>query len=560
MVRNILRKITAPVRGLHQAAYLLAGLTFGSQILALLRDRLFAHQFGASEMLDIYYAAFRVPDLVFAIVASLVSAYVLIPRIAGANKEETKKLLSHTASFLVIGGGIICAGLAVVAPTLLFALFPTFESSPHASEFVMLTRILLIQPILLGLSGIITSVTQVNRRFVLFALSPVLYNLGIIGGTLFLYPTMGLIGIGWGVVAGAVLHLAIHVPLVAKAGLLPRPVIFSPKIVWSVARDSMPRSLALGVGALATLALTAIAAQTGEGSIAVFTLAGNLEAVPLSLIGAAYATAAFPVLAEHMNAKRYEEFRATLLVAARHIIFWSAIVSVLALVLRAHIVRIVLGSGAFDWDATRLTAAVLAILVFGLIAQGLILLCSRAFYAAGRSWNPLIIQAGGAVVSVLAAIVTLTLVNMYPAVNYFMEVLLRVEGVPGTGVLAVALGATLAQIAMAAIALYTLRSVAPGVASMLARSLGEGLAAAILGASATYGVLAYFGTLAPLTTLPIVFAEGLIAGMVGLSVSAAVLALLANQEFKDLIESLRRITSTRALKPHGALIDDRTDS
>jgi len=557
MVRSILERITAPVRGLHQAAYLLAGLTFASQLLALLRDRLFAHQFGASEMLDIYYAAFKVPDLVFALVASLVSAYVLIPRIAGAGKEETQRLLSHTASFLFIGGGIICAFLALVAPTLLFVLFPNFANSPHAGEFVMLARILLLQPILLGLSGIITSVTQVNRRFVLYALSPVLYNLGIIGGTLFLYPTMGLVGIGWGVVAGAFLHLVIHLPIVARAGLLPRPVIFSPKIVWSVARDSVPRSLALAAGAVTALALTAIAATTGEGNIAVFTLASNLEAVPLSLIGVSYATAAFPVLAEHMNAKRYEAFRATLLAAARHIIFWSAILSVLALVLRAHIVRIVLGTGAFDWDATRLTAAILALLVLGLVAQGLVLLCSRAFYAAGRSWNPLLIQLGGAVVSIVGAITTLAVIQNFPTIRSFMEVLLRVEDVPGTGILAVALGATLGQMVMAVIALFTLRKVAPGVARSLTRALGEGLAAGILGASAAYGVLSYFGTLAPLTTLLVVFAEGLLAGMVGLMVSAAVLALLANREFRELVDSLKKM-SGRSLKPH-AVIENTTD-
>lgn len=557
MVRNLLRKITAPIRGLHQAAYLLAGLTLASQVLALLRDRLFASEFGAGELLDLYYAAFKVPDLVFALVASLVSAYVLIPRIAGKSADETRRLLSHTASFLFIGGGLLCLLLASIAPSLLFALFPTFADSVHAEEFVTLARILLIQPILLGLSGIITSVTQVHRRFVLYALSPVLYNLGIIGGTLFLYPSMGLVGIGWGVVIGALLHLLIHIPIVAKAGVLPRPLLFSPRIVWSIARDSVPRSLALASGAVTMLALTAIAATTGEGNIAVFTLAGNLEAVPLSLIGVSYATAAFPVLAEHVNAKRYAEFRATLLAAARHIIFWSAILSVLALVLRAHIVRIVLGAGAFDWDATRLTAAILALLVLGLIAQGLTLLCSRAFYAAGRSWNPLMIQIAGATISIAGALVMLSTLQTFPVVRSFVEVLLRVEDVPGTGILAVALGATLGQLAMAGVALYTLRHVAPGVAGSLTRALGEGLAAGILGASAAYGVLSYFGTLASLTTLAVVFAEGLMAGMVGLAVSAAVLALLANQEFRELVEALRKMSGT-SLKPH-AVIESTTD-
>ncbi|MBU2329868.1 hypothetical protein KKG57_00145, partial [Patescibacteria group bacterium] len=183
MVRAILKTLSAPVRGLHQAAYVLAGLTLASQILALLRDRLFAHSFGAGEILDLYYAAFKVPDLVFALVASLVSAYVLIPRITGGSKEQNRKLLSQTASFLLIGGGLLCLLLALFVPSFIFVLFPNAATSQHAESFVLLTRLLLIQPILLGLSGIITSVTQVSRRFVLFALSPVLYNLGIIFGT-----------------------------------------------------------------------------------------------------------------------------------------------------------------------------------------------------------------------------------------------------------------------------------------------------------------------------------------------------------------------------------------
>jgi putative peptidoglycan lipid II flippase len=223
MVRAFLSKLTAPVRGLHQAAYLLAGLTLASQILALARDRIFAHTFGAGEVLDMYYAAFKIPDLVFALVASLVSAYVLIPRIASMQKEESRKLLSETASFLVIAGGIVCLALAALAPAYLFLLFPTFAHSAHAPEFVALVRILLIQPILLGLSGILGSVTQIKRRFVLFALSPVLYNLGIILGTVLLYPRFGILGIGAGVVVGAIAHLALNIPIAAEAKLLPRP-------------------------------------------------------------------------------------------------------------------------------------------------------------------------------------------------------------------------------------------------------------------------------------------------------------------------------------------------
>ena len=560
MVRKILTSLTAPVRGLHQAAYVLAGLTLASQVLALLRDRIFAHSFGAGNVLDMYYAAFKVPDLVFALVASLVSAYVLIPRIAGGTRKESKELISQTASFLVIGAGAFCLVLAFVAPTLLTALFPEAMASEGAEGFVLLARILLIQPILLGLSGIFTSVTQVRRRFFLFALSPVLYNLGIIAGVIVLYPLYGLPGIGIGVLVGAAAHLLIHIPVLAGEKLLPRLVILNPTLLWGVMRDSVPRSLALAMGSITALILTIFAAKTGEGAISVLSLASNLQAVPLSLIAASYATAAFPVLAESMEAKRYEAFKVTLSAAARHIIFWSAILSVLVLVLRAHIVRIVLGTGMFDWDATRLTAAILAILVMGLMAQGIVLLASRAFYAAKKSWNPLFIQVAGLLVSVASASGLLWLSSIHPFVLYFVEALFRVENVPGTSILLIALGSMLGSVATGIFALVTLRSVAPGVARGLLRPMLEGAAAAILGGAASYGAITLAGTLAPATTLLIVFTETLLAGMVGLSVAAAVLALLANKEFTDLIDSLKRIRPSTALRPSGPVLSERSDT
>jgi putative peptidoglycan lipid II flippase len=560
MVNRILKNLVSPVRGLHQAAYLLAALTLASQALALLRDRLFASTFGAGEVLDLYYAAFKVPDVVFALVASLVSAYVIIPRIAKADPAETRRLLSHTASFLLISGGVLCGFLAFFAPSFLFLLFPTFTHSAHAGEFVLLARLLLIQPVLLGLSGILTSVTQVHRRFTLFALSPVLYNLGIIFGTVALYPHFGIPGIGLGVLLGALMHLSVHIPVVMEARLLPTPVIPSPKLIWSVMKSSIPRSLALGMSSVITLILISLASRTSSGGVAVYTLAGNLEAVPLSLIGASYATAAFPVMAEHIGAKRTDAFKETLTAAARHIIFWSATAAVLVIVLRAYLVRVILGSGAFDWNDTRLTAAVLAILAVGLMAQGIILLAARAFYAAQKSWNPLLVQLADCGISVASAWTLVKLAHEYPMLQYFIESLFRVADVPGTSVLFIALGATIGQLLMGAVALLTLRTVAPGVAGSLVRPLFEGLGAAILGGTASYGVLSFMGTLAPLSQLSTVLFEGVIAGLVGLAVSAAVLALFENQEFKELVDALKRLTSTKALKPHGAIMEDRADT
>lgn len=547
LVRPI-RSLIRPIGGLHQAAYLLAGLTLASQILGLVRDRIFAHQFGASELLDIYYAAFRMPDVVFALVASTVSAYVLIPRIAGNPVFDARRLLSHAASFLLITSGIIGVVLCIFAPAILFTLFPAFLTSAHADSFVLLSRILLLQPILLGLSGVITSVTQVERRFFLFALAPVFYNLGIILGTVFLYPHIGLSGIGIGVVAGALLHLGINIPSVVSAGLFPRLVVPDLSLIWSVIRESVPRSLALSMGAVVTLTLTVLVAKTGEGAIAMYALAGNLAAVPLALIGASYATAAFPVLAEHIGAKRQAEFIQLLTTAARHLIFWSTTSSLLIIVLRAHIVRAVFGSGAFDWEATRITAAVLAVLVVALTVQGLVLLASRAFYAAGRSWYPLALQVVGAVLSVLGAYGFLYLGTSYPLFRYFVEALLRIGDLPGSLAVFVALGAVFGQLVMGLVTVHALSLIAPGLHRALIRPILEGLGAGIMGGAAAYGALAFMGSLATLTTLFAVLAQGAIAGMVGLVTAGAVLFGLENKEARALLDSLKGI-SRKALPP-----------
>jgi putative peptidoglycan lipid II flippase len=323
MVRRLLDRLGAPIRGLHQAAYVLALLTLASSALALLRDRTFAHTFGAGPILDLYYAAFKIPDLVFALVSSLVSAYILIPRITGATPKEAGEFLSESLTFLVIGGGLICLILAVFAPHLLFVIYPEFANSPYRAGFILLARLLLIQPILLGISGVLGSVTQVERQFFLFAIAPVLYNLGIIFGTVVLYPIYGLPGIGYGVIGGSILYVATNIPSLITAHIRVRLTWPKFSTVIPVMRASIPRSLALGMDSFTLLFLTALASRLAVGSVSVFTLAGNLENVPLSLIGSSYAVAAFPALSAAATPERRAEFVRVLSSSARHIILWS---------------------------------------------------------------------------------------------------------------------------------------------------------------------------------------------------------------------------------------------
>ncbi len=534
-----MRALARPIRGLHQAAYLLAALTLASQALALLRDRTFAHTFGAGQVLDLYYAAFRVPDLVFALVSSLVSAYVLIPRIMGMDRESTRRLLSESATFLFGVGGVICIVLAIFMPQFLALLYPNLIGSAESAEFILLARILLLQPILLGLSGVLGSVTQVHRRFTLFAISPVLYNLGIIFGAVVFYPLWGLPGIGIGVIIGAIAYLAVNIPVVIEASVLPSFRFPTMAVMASVVRDSIPRSLALGMGSVTALFLTALASRVGIGAVSVFTFASNLQAVPLALIGSSYAVAAFPALSEASALEKREEFTRILSASARHIILWSVVALGLIIVLRAHLVRVILGTGAFDWDATRLTAALLAVLAVGLVAQGLVLLFSRALYAARQSWRPFLYQFAGGAFTVFVALVLLAL----PADGLPTTIadILKVGDVSGTTILLIAIAATAGQVFLALLSLFALRSVAPGLGGMLMKSVVDGTIAAVAGGVAAYAVLAFEGGIAPLTTLMAVFTQGLIAGIVGLIASALALYLTENEEFRIVVNALARL-------------------
>lgn len=543
MPRRIFERIAAPIRGLHQAAYLLAALTLASQALALLRDRTFAHSFGAGQTLDLYYAAFRVPDLVFALVSSLVSAYVIIPRITGMDREATRRLLSESATFLFGVGGAICVVLAFFMPQFLNFLYPGFVSSPQYTGFVLLARILLFQPILLGLSGVVGSVTQVHRRFVLFAISPVLYNLGIILGTVYFYPLWGLPGIGIGVILGAVAYLAVNIPVLVEAGVLPRFRLPRFALMMPVVRDSIPRSLALGMGSITALVLTALASRLGTGAVSVFTLAGNLEAVPLSLIGASYAVAAFPALSEASALEKRDEFTRILSTSARHIILWSIVALGLIVVLRAHLVRVILGTGAFDWNATRLTAALLAVLAVCLVAQGLVLLFSRALYAVRQSWRPLLYQLAGGALTVALAVgfLSLPLAGIPTSLAGF----LRVSDVPGANIILLALATTLGQIFLLLLSLIALRTVAPGLTRSLLEPVRDGFVGAIAGGAAAYFTLAIEGGIVPLTTLAAVFTQGFIAGIVGLTVSALALFFVGNKEIRVMGDAFNKLVRLR---------------
>ena len=489
-----LKYLSSEVRGLHAAAYVLAACALLSSLLAMVRDRMLAQTFGASTTLDIYYAGFRIPDLIFVATGALVSVYMLIPELSRRGEREQKSYIDTIIVGFSLFAVAVSAVAALLAPFILSIMFPEY-TGVHATQLVDISRIILLQPIILGLSNILAAITQVRHRYALYAISPLLYNLGIIVGIEVLYPMWGITGLAWGVVFGACMHLGIQIPSIVGDGFLRRmPRLYEPRALFNTAFISLPRALALSMNQITFFGLTALAATLTSGSIAVFMFAYNLQAVPLSIIGASFSVAAFPTLAAALSRGERQEFIGHVAIAARYVFFWSVPASVLILVLRAYIVRVILGSGAFDWTDTRLTAAAFALLSFSLAAQGLTLLLVRGYYAAGRTFVPLLVSVGVTAGTLAIAFLSLHALNNDAVLDWVQRVL-RVEELQGSSVIALAFAYAVVQIIGAVVLTIHFEYRFGGFFVQIRRSIFESTFAGIAGGVGAYIAITIVGAL-----------------------------------------------------------------
>ena len=525
---------------MHEAAYLLASFALGSQLLALVRDRLLASTFGTSRTLDLYYAAFRIPDFLFATIASLLSLYALLPVLSRLSREDEGLMVSFLRQALLIffvGMGIVSLILFFLAPTVVPWVVPDIASP----TFILLVRILLLQPILLGASNILAALTQLRNRFFLYSISPLLYNLGIIFGVIALYPSMGVAGLGWGVVLGALMHMGIQLPFFLSEKATPKlPLGRTYRELFVVLKLSVPRTLALAAGQISLFALVAVASFLSTGSISVFMFGYNLQAVPLTIIGVSYSVAAFPTLARLYAAGESAAFVRYIETALRHIFFWAIPATVFVVVLRAQLVRVILGAGVFSWEATRLTAAALALCVLSLAAQSVTLLIARAYYAAGDSHKPLYYGIVDVVVSVFSALFLLGLFAHNEFFRAFIESLLRVSDVPGTSVLMLSLGYAIGSIAQFAVAYWYFARDFNIPRARLGALVFQSFAASVIGGAVAYGVLATSGMAGTINTTVGLLVQGIVAGSLGLAATVLTLALLKNPELKEVFTALGR--------------------
>ncbi len=515
MWQRLWHKVNNTVTG---GAFLIAFFSFLSKLFALFRERLIAHNFGASEMSDIYYAAFRLPDLIFntLVLGALTSAFIpIFQKVWHKNKDQGLVLASSVMNFFLVFISFLVIVVFIFAPQLVPLFTPGF-SDWQLDQTVALTRVMLLAIIFFVASNVLGGVLNSWKRFFSFSLAASFYNIGIIIGIMFFYPTYGLVGLAWGVFLGAIFHLLVQLPEAIKNGWRYKFVLKFDKELKQILKLMLPRTMGLAAGQVNLVVITMIASTLTAGSIAVFNLANNLQSLPISIFAVSLAIAVFPTFTQAVNENNKRLFSENFSVSLRRILFLVIPTSILILVLRAQIVRVILGTGAFSWENTYATAQTLGIFAISMFAQGLIPLLARSFYAHEDTKTPMMIS--------IFSIALNVLLSWYLAQSF--------------GVIGLAMAFSIASIVNMLLLYITLHFRVKGINdNKILRSL---LMISINAVSA--GAIAYAGLylLAPLVNMQTfwgIFIQGVGAGLLGL-ITYLILSILFKVEEMEIVRRL----------------------
>lgn len=391
---------------LAQAALLLAFLTLVSRVVGLLRVRIFTSHFGAGEVLDTYYAAFRIPDFLMGLFIVGTLSVAALPVVAGYlvhKPGQAPRMVSNLINITSVFMLGVCGLTAVFAPLLVKLIVPGF-SAAQQYDVVVLTRLVLIAEVLLSVSNMTTTALNAAKRFLWAGIGPIFYNLGLIAGVIWFYPSYGLPGLGYGVILGAVCNLACQFPDLYRLGLGWRPIcnVQDPGF-REVLQLYLPRLLTIDLSQVSMLLAAIFGSFLVAGSISVFHLAFDLQAVPVGVFAFAAAVSAFPHLAEQHARNNVSGYVETLSETVFRVLFYMAPIAVLLLLLRAHLVRILYGAGQFSWADTHATLAVLGVFAFSLIGQSLVPVFSRALLARKQTLTPVLSNMFGVGASLLVS-------------------------------------------------------------------------------------------------------------------------------------------------------------
>lgn len=379
---------------LARAGVLIAAGGLVSRSLGWVRIVIIAAIFGASPELDAYFAAFRIPDAVFQLVAGGVLSSVLIPLIAQRGREDPPaawRTVSGFTNVLLIAVAVLSVSAAIAAPWLVPLIAPGFDERQLATA-VDLTRIMLISPICFALGAVAASVLHSQDRFAAAAAAPIAYNLAIIISALALSTQMGVMALAVGVAVGAVCYLLLQlIPLLLRTSYRHRLTgIGEPGVGQAIALLA-PRSLGLAGTQLIFIVNTALASTLGSGAVTAYTISFTLLMIPVGLVGVPLGIVLFPSLSRAAAAESVEHFGRVLLQALRFTLWAAALLTALGVVLHEPVVQLLFGHGQLDSATLRTIAATTVVLFAGIGAHSVNLVAARAFYARQDTRTPVVL-------------------------------------------------------------------------------------------------------------------------------------------------------------------------
>lgn len=392
---NILSVFAKKQSSVRSAAMVLMSMVFASRVLGLIRDRLLAARF-APEELGVYFAAFRLPNLLFEllVMGALTSAFIPVftKYITEEKEKEAWRMASIVINVSLVILFIITLPIIVWTKELSHLFAPGFSASEidTMASYTRFMMVFQVAPLLIG--NFFTGILQSYRLFLLPAFAPVIYNVGIIIGIVVLTPFVGLYAPVIGVGIGAFLFMAIQIPVLFTVGYRYTPSFqYTHEGVQEVGKLMGPRTLGLAISQIDTTVDLMLASLLGARMVTIFNFAQHLQQLPIGLFGATIAQAALPSLSVASVKDDQEAFKKTVIPALHQIFFFVLPFSVLFIVLRIPIVRLVFGASRFDWDATVLTGMTLSTFSISLFAQSISQLLARGFYALYDTKTPVII-------------------------------------------------------------------------------------------------------------------------------------------------------------------------
>ncbi len=420
---------------LYKSAFILSLSSLFSRVLGVVRDHLLARNFGVGGEgifnLDVYYAAFRVPDFIYALLIMGTVSAAFVPILSGIMHgegemltEKASKFVSNVLGVMFSSVGLACVGMFIFAPLILKLLVPGFESADFELT-VMVTRLMLLSPLFFSLSSVLQATQNAFDKFAYYALAPVLYNVGIILGIVFFAPVYGVFGVAIGVILGASLHFLIQIPGVRGLRFRYRPFIcLRDKDLREMIRLVIPRIVGMSVMQVNLIFDTIVGSLLAAGSITVLNYAINLNSAPMGMIGVSFAIASFATLSSlgvdvekasgESKVKALEKFAAQLQRVVTSVLLFVVPAAVLLFILRFRVVDLILNFGVFTSEDVILTANTLAFFLIGLVGQSLIPVFARSFYAFKNTIIPVAI-------SVIAMCLNIAL-NFYFALHVGMGV------------------------------------------------------------------------------------------------------------------------------------------